>query len=105
MMASSELSENRKECFSDSVFLFRGVRNSITDENGAWWTEDAFYACSISGPDGDLFMMIVPNSLLQEYRMQGKAINQTYRERNENESEIEFPKELPVQPVKLSDNQ
>lgn len=94
-----------KESLSDSTILFRGSRNSAANEDGTWWTEDAFYACSISGPTGDVFMMVVPKSLLAEYRTQGKAVDQTYRDHNTNESEIEFPNGFPAQPVKLSDKE
>lgn len=83
---------------SELTFLFRGLRNNDSHAHGNWWTEDSFYALSISGPDGDLTMLIVPNKLLHEYLDDGRAQNRTYRERNTNESEIEFSGNLPLEP-------
>jgi len=78
------------ENISKLTFLFRGLRNKDSLVNGNWWTEDSFYALSISGPDSDLAMLVLPKTLLYEYLADGRAQDQTYREGNTNESEIKF---------------
>lgn len=86
---------------SDIIYLFRGLRNDSSQLEGSWWTQDAFYALEVSGEE-ELVMMVVSKRVLDSWFKDGKAVNQTYRERNNNESEIEFRSELPVSLTRLA---